>query len=138
MTEPQPMPPSAAPPPGAPARERALLWALLFGNFVTGTGILLPAGMLSELAQGLSISVPTAGTLMLATGIVVAIGAPLLAAFTSRVDRRLLLTLSMLLYAICHAVSALSSSFEMVMAARLALGVSAAIFTPQAGFFMLL
>ncbi len=115
-----------------PGRERALLWALLFGNFVTGTGILLPAGMLTELAQGLSISVPSAGTLMLASGIVVAVCAPLAAAFTSNVDRRLLLVLSMALYAICHAVSALSSSFEMVMAARLALGLSAAIFTPQA------
>ena len=131
MTETQNRPQPVAAPLTA-ARERRLLWVLLFGNFVTGTGILLPAGMLTELALGLHVSVPAAGSLLLASGIVVAIGAPLLAGLTSAVDRRLLLVFSLALYAICHALSAVSSSFEMVMAARLALGVSAAIFTPQA------
>ena len=122
----------AAAAPLSPARESALLWALLLGNFVVGTGILLPAGMLTDLAQGLSVSVPAAGGLLLASGIVVAIGAPLIAAITSNADRRLLLVASLVLYAIAHAVSALASSFEIVMAARLALAISAAIFTPQA------
>ena len=131
MTETQNRPQPVAAPLTA-ARERRLLWVLLFGNFVTGTGILLPAGMLTELALGLHVSVPAAGSLLLASGIVVAIGAPLLAGLTSAVDRRLLLVFSLALYAICHALSAVSSSFEMVMAARLVLGVSAAIFTPQA------
>ncbi len=131
MTDTQNRPQLAAAPLTA-TRERRILWVLLFGNFVTGTGILLPAGMLTELALGLHVSVPAAGSLMLASGIVVAAGAPLLAGLTSAVDRRLLLVFSLALYAVCHALSALSSSFEMVMAARLALGVSAAIFTPQA------
>ncbi len=109
-----------------------MLWALLFGNFVVGTGILLPAGMLTELASGLDVSVPTAGSLLVASGIGVAIGAPLVAAVTSQVDRRLLLVFSLALYALCHAVAALATSFDTVFAARLVMAVSAAIFTPQA------
>ena len=115
-----------------PARERALLWALLLGNFVTGTGILLPAGMLSELAGGLNISLPAAGSLLLASGVVVALGAPLIAAFTSSIDRRLLLVLALLLYVACHIAAALAPTFEMLMATRLVMSVAAAIFTPQA------
>ena len=84
-----------------PTQERRVLAALLFGNFVTGTGVLLPAGMLSELANGFDVSVPVAGALVLVSGLVVALGAPLAAAFTSEIDRRWLLAASMLLYAVC-------------------------------------
>lgn len=115
-----------------PAANRALLWALLFGNFVIGTGILLPAGMLTELASGLSVSVSTAGSLIAVSGIVVAIGAPLIAAFTSRIDRRTILFAALAIYVAAHAASALVTSFDMLLAARLAIGVAAAIFTPQA------
>jgi len=45
----------------SPTADRALLWALFFGNFVTGTGILLPAGMLTDLAAGMDVSVAEAG-----------------------------------------------------------------------------
>jgi MFS transporter, DHA1 family, inner membrane transport protein len=113
-------------------RERALLWALLLGNFVTGTGILLPAGMLSELASGLNVSLPAAGGLLLASGVVVAAGAPLIAAFTSAIDRRRLLLVSMVIYVVAHVAAALSQSFEMLMATRLLMAIAAAIFTPQA------
>src|SRR5260221_7618361 len=94
-----------------PAHERRVLAALLFGNFVIGTGVLLPAGMLTELSSSFSVSIPVAGSLMLVSGIVVAIGAPLAAAFTSGIDRRLLLIVSMALYALCHALSATAPSF---------------------------
>jgi len=115
-----------------PAQERRVLAALLFGNFVTGTGILLPAGMLSELARGFDVSVPAAGTLVLVSGLVVAAGAPLAAAFTSAVDRRWLLAASMLLYAVCHAASAFAPSFAVLIALRFVLAFPAAVFTPQA------
>ena len=112
--------------------ERPIIFALLAGNFIIGTGILLPAGMLTDLAEGLAISVPTAGSLMLASGVVVALGAPLIAAFTSAIDRRVILAFSLLLYVIGHAVSGLVTSFPMLIAARTLIAIGAAIFTPQA------
>lgn len=115
-----------------PAHERRVLAALLFGNFVIGTGVLLPAGMLTELSSSFGVSIPIAGSLMLVSGIVVAIGAPLAAAFTSDVDRRLLLIVSMALYALCHALSAAAPSFAALLVIRFVLAIPAAIFTPQA------
>lgn len=112
--------------------ERRTVLALLAGNFIIGTGILLPAGMLTDLADGLLISVPAAGSLMLASGVVVALGAPLIAAFTSAVDRRAILAVSLLAYVIGHAASACATNFQMLVAARALIAIGAAIFTPQA------
>jgi predicted MFS family arabinose efflux permease len=121
-----------APPPAPAFREGLLLAALMFGNFVIGTGVLLPAGMLSELASGLNITVPQAGSLMIVSGVVVAAGAPLAAALTSQVDRRLLLTATLILYVVCHGVSAFAASLLTLQMARVGIAISAAVFTPQA------
>ena len=114
------------------SQQRRTIVALLFGNFVIGTGILLPAGMLTDLADAFQITVPAAGMLMVASGIVVALGAPLIAAFTSSIDRRAILAFSLLLYVAGHALAAFSTSFEMLVATRVLIAIGAAIFTPQA------
>lgn len=108
------------------------LWALMLGNFVIGTGVLLPAGLLNVLAADLGVSTARAGLLSLAGGVVVAIGAPLVAGFTSAIDRRKLLTFALLLYAVGHAVSAVMPSFAPLLALRALTVVAATIFTPQA------
>jgi MFS transporter, DHA1 family, inner membrane transport protein len=105
---------------------------LLFGNFVIGTGILLPAGLLNDLMASFSISASRAGLLMLVGGIVVGFGAPLFAAFTSRIERRHLLVASLLVYGLGHLGSALAPQFELQVALRALTVVGAAIFTPQA------
>jgi MFS transporter, DHA1 family, inner membrane transport protein len=108
------------------------LWALLFGNFVIGTGVLLPNGLLNDLIAAFSIKASTAGLLILVGGIVVGFGAPIFAAISSRIDRRVLLSSSMLLYAIGHLGSALAPSFDALLVLRAIAVVGAAIFTPQA------
>jgi predicted MFS family arabinose efflux permease len=112
--------------------SRLALWALLMGNFIIGTGVLLPAGLLNDISQDLRISAATAGLLMLMGGVVVALGAPLAAAFTSRFDRRTLLTLALALYVGGHLASALIVSFEPLLIVRALTVVGAAVFTPQA------
>ena len=104
----------------------------MLGNFVIGTGVLLPAGLLNVLAADLGVSTARAGLLSLAGGVVVAIGAPLVAGFTSAIDRRKLLTFALLLYAVGHAVSAVMPSFAPLLALRALTVVAATIFTPQA------
>src|SRR4029079_3251186 len=91
-----------------PDEARVALWALFAGNFVIGTGILLPAGMLNDLSAGLSVTAETAGLLMLVGGIVIGFGAPIFATLTSTVDRRLLLASSLAPYPLRHAVSRLA------------------------------
>jgi predicted MFS family arabinose efflux permease len=112
--------------------SRLALWALLMGNFIIGTGVLLPAGLLNDISQDFKVSAATAGLLLLAGGVVVALGAPLAAAFTSRFDRRTLLTLALALYVGGHLASALMESFEPLLIVRALTVVGAAVFTPQA------
>ncbi|MES2665359.1 MAG: MFS transporter [Pseudomonadota bacterium] len=111
--------------------QRAL-WALLFGNLVIGTGVLLPAGLLSALMADLGLPAGQAGLLITVGGLVVGFGAPLLAAFTSRIDRRMLLTFALGLYVVGHLGAMLTSDFTLLLAFRALMVAGAAIFTPQA------
>ncbi len=111
---------------------RGVLWALMFGNFVIGTGIMVVAGTLNEISASLSVSVATAGQLISAGALVVAFGAPLFATIVAGFDRRRLLAASLLWYALLHGVCTLMPSFGSLLATRVLTVVSAAIFTPQA------
>ena len=85
------------------------LWTLLGGNFIIGTGVLLPAGLLNEISADFSVSAATAGLLMLAGGVVVAVSAPLVAGLTSNIDRRQLLVMALVIYAAGHLAAGLAS-----------------------------
>ncbi len=112
--------------------ENALLWALLLGNFVIGTGVMLVPGSLNDIATSLQINVATAGQLITAAAITVCIGAPLLAALVARFDRRQLLAGSMIWYGIMHAACALAPGYTSLLILRVLAIISAAVFTPQA------
>jgi predicted MFS family arabinose efflux permease len=90
------------------------------------------AGVLSELAADLAISPPLAGQLISAAAILMALGAPVAAATTSRFDRRVLLAASLAWYAAGLLASALAASFPQLLGLRMLTVISAAIFTPQA------
>jgi predicted MFS family arabinose efflux permease len=111
---------------------RAGLIALCFGNFIIGTGTLIVAGMLPQLAEGLGVSVPIAGQLVTAFAAAVCLGAPLLAGVTSRLDRRALLVAMQLVFVAGHLGAALVSSFWPMLAVRVLTSVGAALFTAQA------
>src|SRR5262245_19623447 len=114
------------------ASPQAALWALFAGNFIIGTAILMPAGMLNDLSAGLGVSHATAGILMVAGGVVIGLGAPLFATLTSSLDRRLLLVGSLVYYALAHVLSALAPEFWSLLVIRTLMVISAGIFTPQA------
>jgi DHA1 family inner membrane transport protein len=118
-----------------PAPRRApqhALWALLVGNFVIGTGVMVVPGTLNEISGSLSVSVATAGQLITAAAAVMCIGAPLLAAAVAGWDRRQLLALTMLWYAAGHMLAALMPSFGALLPVRMLTVIAPAIFTPQA------
>jgi MFS transporter, DHA1 family, inner membrane transport protein len=115
----------------ASASPRAL-WAFLFGNLVIGTGVLLPAGMLTAIMADFGVDAARAGLLMLTGGIVVGVGAPLVAATTYWIDRRLLLVAALALFAVGHIGATTTSDFNLLLFWRALTIVGAAIFTPQA------
>jgi predicted MFS family arabinose efflux permease len=119
-------------PPAATAPLPPVLWPLLFGNFVIGTGVMVVPGTLNDISTSLNISVATAGQLIAAAAAVMCLGAPLLASVVAGWDRRRLLALSLLWYAVFLGLSALMPSFGSLLIVRVLTVVSPAIFTPQA------
>jgi predicted MFS family arabinose efflux permease len=118
----------------APSRPAlpAVLWSLLFGNFVIGSGVMVVAGTLNEISNSFQVSVATAGQLISAAAVLICVGAPLLAALVAGWDRRRLLALSMVWYGILHLASTAAPSFAALLPVRVLTMIAPAIFTPQA------
>jgi len=108
------------------------LIALCFGNFVIGTGTLIVPGMLTVLADGLGVGLPVAGQLITAFALTVCLSAPVLAAATTRLDRRVLLVGVLLLFCLAHAGAALISGFGTLLTLRIVAAFGAALYTAQA------
>ena len=110
----------------------ALRWALMFGNFVIGCGVMSVAGTLNDIARSLNVSVALAGQLIAIAAATMAFGAPLLAGWVSGFDRRRLLAIALLWYGAGHAISALMPSYATLWPVRALTMLAAAVFTPQA------
>lgn len=108
------------------------LWSLAAGNFAVGTGSLVMAGLLPVMAPDLGRSIPAVGQAVTAYSAAVALGGPLLAAVTSRIDRRTLLGIGLALFALGHVGSALAPDYVTLLAARVLAGLGACLFTPHA------
>ncbi len=109
-----------------------VLWPLLFGNFVIGAGVMVVPGTLNEISADLQVPVAGAGQLITVGGVVMCLGAPLLAAVVAGWDRRRLLALSMLWYALLHLACAAAAGLGWLLPLRAVAVISPAIFTPQA------
>lgn len=110
----------------------AVLWPLLFGNFVIGTGVMAVPGTLNEISGALRVSVATAGQLISAGALLMCLGAPMFAALVAGWDRRRLLALSMAWFALLHLACAAAPGFGWLLVLRVLALVPPAIFTPQA------
>lgn len=109
-----------------------VLWALLAGNFVIGTGVMVVPGTLNDISVSLGVSIPQAGQLITAAAVLMGLGAPLFATVVAGWDRRRLLTLSLLWYAVLTAICALAPNYAVLLPLRVLAVISPAIFTPQA------
>ena len=107
-------------------------WALLFGNFIVGCGVMVVVGTLNDLAQSLQVSVAVAGQLITAAAVALALGAPLLAALVAGIDRRRLLTGALLWYGVGHGLALLAPDYATLLPLRVVSVLGAAVFTPQA------
>src|SRR2546430_17166909 len=94
------------PPQDSHVERRFAATALMLGNFITGTSILAPAGMLSELSEGLQVSIRDPGLLITFGAIVLWVGSALPAWLTSRFEGHALLTSSVACFKPSHTRSA--------------------------------
>lgn len=111
--------------------DRRLI-ALCAGNAVIGTGTMVVPGMLPDLTRGLGVDLQAGGRLIAAFGLTVCLLTPVLAGWFSRIDRRHLLTALLLLFLAGHAIAGLVDDYAGVMATRIAVAISAGLFTSQA------
>jgi len=108
------------------------LWFLTLGNFAIGTGVMIVPGMLNDLGAGLAVSPAAIGMLISVFAMTICIGGPFLASWTSGIDRRKLLTASLLLYAAMHLISACVPDYGTLLAARIVTAIGPALYTAQA------
>jgi MFS transporter, DHA1 family, inner membrane transport protein len=106
----------------------ATLAALSFGAFIVGTSEFLLMGILPDVASNLDTSVGLAGQLVTAFALGIAIGAPILAAFTARLDRRNVAIGAMALFLLTNLVVATTSDFTLLMITRFAGGALGGLF----------
>ncbi len=112
--------------------HRGARWALLYGNFTIGCGVMVVAGALNDLVRSLQVSVALGGQLIAVAAVMMAVGAPVMAALVAGIDRRRLLTLSLLWFALGHGLSALMPNYAALLPVRALSVLGAAVFTPQA------
>ena len=120
------------PPEPNPTARRFAPTALMLGNVVTGCSVLAPAGMLSELASGLDVTIRDAGLLITFGAIVLCIGSPLTAWLTSRIERHTLLTATLAVLALANIASAFAPDYVSLLVIRLIMLAVGALYTPQA------
>ncbi|MBL8320382.1 MAG: MFS transporter [Burkholderiaceae bacterium] len=116
-----------------PAQVARARWALLGGNFAIACGVMAPSGALNDIARSMAVTVPVAGQMGTVGAVVLALGAPLLAAWVAGFDRRRLLVFWLVWFGLGHLASALMPNFVSLVLLRTLALLGAAVFTPQAG-----
>ncbi len=114
------------------ADPRSALWALMVGNFVIGTGVMVVPGTLNDISHSLQVSVPQAGLLITAGAILMGVGAPVLASLVAGWDRRRLLAATLLWYGLMLAACAVAPGYDSLLPLRVLAMLAPAVFTPQA------
>ena len=95
------------------------LFALAVGAFAIGTTEFSPMGLLPVIAEGVQVSIPTAGMLVSAYAIGVMLGAPVMTLLFSRWGRRKALVALMLIFTVGNLLSALAPGYTSLLLSRL-------------------
>ncbi|MFF9126581.1 MFS transporter [Streptomyces sp. NPDC014889] len=112
----------------APGRLPYIVWVLAAGTFLMGTTEFVIAGLLPEMAAGLTVSVSHAGLLITAFAIGMIVGGPTMAMATLRLPRRHTLIGALAVFALGHVAAALSTSFTVALAARVVTALATGAF----------
>jgi DHA1 family inner membrane transport protein len=94
------------------------LIVLSLSAFAIGTTEFVIMGLLPDVARDLSVTIPMAGWLVTGYALSVAVGAPLMAVATARLERRQALRLLMMIFILGNVLCALAASYGLLMLAR--------------------
>ncbi|MFC3941120.1 MFS transporter [Pseudomonas gingeri NCPPB 3146 = LMG 5327] len=121
--------------PDATAAPRSLdprIWLLALGTFAIGTDVFVVSGILSLMARDLAVGLEAAGLTVTAYAITYALAAPLIVPLVATLDQRRVVITTLALFALGNALCALAPSYELLMMARIASGLAAALYTSTA------
>ena len=104
------------------------LYLLALAVFVMGTSEFMLAGLVPAIADGLDVSVGSAGLLTSAFAVGMVLGAPVMAAFARRWPARATLVGCVVIFAVCHIVAGLTPAFSVLFATRVVAAVANAGF----------
>jgi DHA1 family inner membrane transport protein len=116
----------------SPARANLVLATLFLGMFVLGSAELLVVGVLDLIAADLQVSIPAAGASVTGYALGLAIGGPLLAMLTIRLDKRTVLGGALALFILANLVAVLTASYALFLAARIGTGAFQGLFIAAA------
>ncbi|WP_406445398.1 MFS transporter [Streptomyces sp. NBC_00631] len=111
-----------------PPRLPFVVPLLALGTFVMVTSEFIIAALLPEVSADLGVSVSTAGLLITAFAVGMIVGAPTISIATLRLPRRSTLVLALAVFAVGHVIAALSSSFPIVLVARVIIALATGTF----------
>jgi MFS transporter, DHA1 family, inner membrane transport protein len=108
------------------------LLVLALGAFAIGTDSFVMAGILTDVARSLDVSIGAAGQLITVYALAYGLMTSLMAALTVNWPRKRVLLAGLGIFAIGNILTAIPSSLAMVLAGRAIAGLGGAIFTPTA------
>ncbi|WP_404350749.1 MFS transporter [Phycicoccus jejuensis] len=106
-----------------PRHASLATFALILGGIAIGTTEFVTMGLLPEIADGVGVSIPTAGHAISAYAAGVVVGAPLIAALGATLPRKGLLVGLMVALAVGNSFSALAPGYETLVGARFLAGL---------------
>jgi DHA1 family inner membrane transport protein len=112
-----------------PAVLRLAILALALGGFGIGTNEFVAMGLLPDIAASLHVTEPIAGHVISAYALGVVIGAPVIAALSARVSRKVLLLSLMTVFTLGNVATVFAPTYGVLVAARFVSGL------PHGAFF---
>ncbi len=108
------------------------LLLLSLGTFAIGTEGFMIAGVLPTLAREFQVSLSAAGQLVTIFSLAYAIGSPVLATMTGRLEKRRLLVSALILFAVANVICGFANHYGILMFGRIIAAVAAGLFVPAA------
>ncbi|MBL7244764.1 MFS transporter [Bacillus altitudinis] len=105
-------------------QNKTVVYLLALAAFLIGTIEYIITGIIQMVAYDLHITTSTAGLLVTSLALSAAIGAPIVIALTINMDRRKILTWTLIIFILSNFITSISHSFEMVMITRVLQGIS--------------
>jgi DHA1 family inner membrane transport protein len=100
--------------------------------FVLGSGELLVVGVLDRIAADLHVTIPAAGTLVTSYALGLAVGGPILAALTIKVEKKTVLIGTVALFVVCNLVAVLTADYSLFLVLRFVIGALQGLFIAAA------